>query len=194
MSAPALSAPARRKLGIASQTTSSDDVVRRLFAALTPLHELGEHDSELLTRAAAGHRFIRAMQPFGSKERSLMRIALADLPATEAFVVVAASSYAADTSLQDELGAWDRLLQADRRRIMWFAAILRLAESIAAVCANRATPIHVAWTDEVLYLEIDGVALSVRDTERVLGRAAAIEAATDRRVLFTSSARRRGAA
>jgi hypothetical protein len=134
------------------------------------------------------------MQPFGSNERSLMRIALADLPSTEALVVEVASSYASNAAPQHELGTWDRLRHADRSRILWFAAILRLAESIEAVCAKQATPIHIAWTDEVLYLEIDGIALSAYDIDHVLEGAAALEARTGRKVLFTSSAHRRGAA
>ena len=140
MSAPALETPARCGFGNASRATSSDDAARRLFAKLAPLHELGEHDSELLMRAAAGYRFIRAMQPFGSNERALMRIALADLPDTEALVVEAAASYVADLASPDEFGAWDRLCQADRSRALWFASILQRAEGTEAVFATRTMP------------------------------------------------------
>ena len=191
MYAPALHTPSRRGHGLVRQPTASDNVARRLFAALTPLHGLSDRDSELLRRAAAGHRFVRVMQPFGSNGRSLMRVALADLPATDAFVVEAASSYATDTAFQDELGALERLGQTDRSRIEWFAAILRLAESIEVICGPRSMPIHAAWTDDTLCLEIDGVVLSAHDIEHVLGRADTLQAATGRRVIVTSSARRR---
>jgi hypothetical protein len=132
-------------------------------------------------------------RPFGENERALMRIALSDLPDAEAFSVEAAASYAADRVFEDDGDSWSRLGDDGRRRVLWFAAILRLAENVAAVCGDTGA-IHAAWSDHLLHLEIDGVALSGRDVDRVLGRAAALEAIAGRRVLFTSSVCRRGAA
>jgi hypothetical protein len=134
------------------------------------------------------------MHPFGENERALMRIALADLSTTEAFIVEAAANCVADLAFEDQRGAWSQLSDDDRRRVLWFAAILRLAEGVDAVTRAPLGAIHVAWSDDVLHIEIDGVALSDHDLDRVLGRRAALEATTGRRVIFTSSTRRRGAA
>jgi hypothetical protein len=184
----------RAAFGLASQPDSGGDTAARLFAALAALHRLGDRDEALLVRAGAGHRFIRAMRPFGENERSLMRIALADLSADESFVVEASANCVADLVFEDERGAWSRLSSDDRRRVLWFSAILRLAEGIDAACGRDPGSIHVIWTEEILHLEVDGSAWSEHDIGRVLGRRAALEAISGRRVIFTSSGRRRGAA
>jgi hypothetical protein len=179
---------------MATHPQSSGDTAARLFAALAPLHRLGRQDEALLARAGAGYRFIRAMHPFGDNERSLMRIALADLSFAESLVVEASANCVADLGFEEDRGSWSRLSEDDRRRVLWFSAILRLAESIDAVSRRSVGAIHMAWTDEVLHIEVDGAAWSERDIERVLGRKAALEAITARRVIFTSSRLRRGAA
>jgi hypothetical protein len=184
----------RAAFGLATQPDSGGDTAARLFAALAPLHRLGDRDEALLVRAGAGYRFIRAMHPFGEDERSLMRIALADLGAEESLVVEAAANCVADLVFDDEPGAWGRLSDDDRRRVLWLSAILRLAESIDAVCRRNPGTIHVIWTEEILHVEVDGDAWSEHDVGRVLGRKAALEAVSGRRVIFTSSGRRRGAA
>jgi hypothetical protein len=162
--------------------------------ALARLHGLDDSDGELLGRAAAGHRFMRAMQPFGDHGLALMRIALADLHTPKARIVEASAGYAADLVLEGTRGVWQRLCHPDRRRVMWFAALLRIAEGIDSVGGPPRCAIHAAWADEVLHLEIDGVPLSDRQVEQVLERAAALEAISERRVLLTSSTCRRGAA
>jgi hypothetical protein len=186
--------PARDSFDFSGLSTTTGDTARRLFAALARLHGLDGHDGELLGRAAAGHRFIRAMQPFDDHGLALMRIALADLQTPRARVVEASAGYAADLVLDGTRGAWQRLCRADRHRVMWFAALLRLAEGIDAVGGPPLCAIHAAWTDEVLHLEIDGVPLSENQVKRILERSAALEAITERRVLLTSSTCRRGAA
>jgi hypothetical protein len=77
---------------------------------------------------------------------------------------------------------------------MWFAAVLQLAECIDAVCRAPRGAIHVAWTEDILHLEIDELTLSDNDIDRVLGQATVLEGTTGRRVFMSSSPRRRGAA
>jgi hypothetical protein len=194
MPALALKTSPSAAFGLATQPQSFGDTAARLFAALAPLHRLDGQDEALLARAGAGYRFIRAMHPFGDSERSLMRIALADLSAAESLVVEASANCVADLGFEEERGTWSRLSEDDQRRVLWFSAVLRLAESIDAVCRRNPGAIHMVWTDEVLHIEIDGAAWSEHDIDRVLGRRAALEAISGRRVIFTSSGRRRGAA
>jgi hypothetical protein len=186
--------PARDSFDFAVHSAATGDTARRLFATLSRLHGLDGNDGELLGRAAAGHRFMRAMQPFGDHGLALMRIALSDLQTPKARVVEASAGYAADLVLEGTRGAWQRLCHADRRCVMWFAALLRIAEGIDAVGGPPQGAIHAAWTDDVLHLEIDSVPLSEHQVRQILERAAALEAITERRVLITSSACRRGAA
>jgi len=194
MPAVALKTSPRAAFGLTTQPQSCVDTAGRLFAALAPLHRLGGKDEALLARAGAGYRFIRAMHPFGDNERSLMRIALADLSVAESLVVQACANCVADLGFEEERGTWSQLSDDDQRRVLWFSAVLRLAESIDAVRHRNAGAIHVVWTDEVLHIEIDGAAWSEHDIERVRGRRAALEAISERMVIFTSSGRRRGAA
>jgi hypothetical protein len=186
--------PARDSFDFSGHSAGTGHTARQLFDALAPLHGLDSHDGELLGRAAAGHRFIRAMQPFSDHGLALMRIALADLQTPRARIVEASAGYAADLAIEGTRGAWRRLRHADRHRVMWFAALLRIAEGIDGVVGSPRRAIHAAWIDDVLHLEIDGIPLSERQIERVLERSAALEAVTQRRILLTSSARRRGAA
>ena len=177
-----------------AHSASLADVVARLFTALAPLHRLPASDAALLERAASGLRFIRATRPNAETERVLLRVALSDLDEQSTFVVEASASYAADRALQDDCGAWDRLGRDGRVRILWFAAILRMSESIDAVCGGRTGTIYAAWTETLLHLEVDGCALAQRDIDRVLRRVAALEAISGRRVVLTSSICRWGAA
>jgi hypothetical protein len=194
MCATALETQAKRALSLVDPCTENVDSVTRLFAVLAPLHELHGRDAELLARAAAGHRFIRAWHPFGDTSRALMRNALADLPSADASVVEASAAYVADVAAEFGQDAWSQLRHADRRRVMWFAAILRLAEDIDSMRGASREAIHAAWTDETLHLEIGGVAISDHEVEYALGRTDTLEAISGRRVLFTSWPRRQGAA
>jgi hypothetical protein len=194
MCATALEMQAKRALSLVDPCTENVDSATRLFTVLAPLHELHGRDAELLARAAAGHRFIRAWHPFGDTSRALMRSALADLPSADASVVEASATCAADVAAEYGQDAWSRLLHADRLRVMWFAAILRLAECIDSMCSTSRGAIHAAWTDETLHLEIGGVVLADHEVQRMLGCSTTLEATTGRRVLLTSSPRRRGAA
>jgi hypothetical protein len=171
-----------------------NQTAERTFWALTGLHGLRERDVALVTRATAGYRFIRAMHPFGAHERALMRIAIADLTPADSFIVEAAATCAADLPFEGDDGEWDRASGQDRCRAVWISAILRLSTSLDAVHSSSVGGIHAAWSPEILHIEIDGVALSDHDLERIRGRRAALEAVSGRRVLVTSAARRRGAA
>ena len=194
MCAAALKTQSKRTLSLVAPRTESTDSAMRLFTALAPLHELHGRDAQLLARAAAGHRFIRAWQPFADAGRTLMRSALADLPSTDASVVGAAATIAADVSAGDGQDAWGQLGHVDQRRVMWFAAILRLADGIDSLRGVSEGAIHVAWTHETLHLEVDGFVLADLEAESLRRCSAALEATTGRRVLFSSSPRRQGAA
>lgn len=194
MSTTVATKPALVPFQSAVRSASPKDAASLLFGVLAPLHGLEDRDAALLERAIAGRRFISAMHPFGRRERALMRIALADLCDVEALVVEVSASYVTDLAPEVEKDEWTQLGDHDLRRVMWFVAILRLAERLDAVCRVAADAIHAAWTDEILHLEVDGADLSPQDVERVLDRVAALETITGRRVLFTSSARRWSAA
>jgi hypothetical protein len=177
-----------------ARSASLAEVAGRLFETLAPLHELRARDVALLQRAAAALRFIRVTYHHGGNERSVLRSALEDLPRADADVVEVAADLAADGALLGEWGTWERLNRVARLRALWYAGILRLTEPLDAACNGLPISLHAAWTDELLHLEVDGPPLPEHDVDRVRGRAAALEALTGRRVLFTSSARRRGAA
>lgn len=179
---------------LSSRSVSRSESARPLFTALAPLHRLSGRESVLLERAAAGTRFIAATRPFGVSERELMRLALTDLDQEAACVVEAAATYAADVTFEDGHLVWERIGTEGRRSVMWIVAILRVAEGLDRVCCASSGSIHAAWSLDLLHLEIDGVALSRYDIEQVMSRVAALEAITEKRVVFTSAAQRRGAA
>lgn len=164
------------------------------FDALRGLHGLADRDAELLSRAAAGLRFIQSMEKYTTIERKLFRIALSGLAENDAFVVEAAAYYSADLVAYGDSEAWWRLSPADERRAMWFAAVLRLSDALCVGRPDAPTDAYAAWTDDIVYLEFDG---DVLDRERLAGaraRVAALEALTGRRAVLAASAERRGAA
>jgi hypothetical protein len=179
---------------LATQPDSAGDTAGRLFAALADVHLLKREDAVLLARARAGCRFIRAMHPFGDNERSLMRIALADLSVAESFVVEASANRVAELAFEDEHRAWSRLSDDDKRRVLWFTAILRLAEGMDAVRHGSLGAIRIAGNDETLTLETAGASWSEHDVGQLLGCTTALEAISGRRVVLTSSAPYRGVA
>lgn len=165
-----------------------------LFDRLGPLHCLRLGDRELLVRSAVGLRFIRAMGSYSALEHELFGIALSELADTDAFVVEAAACLAADHPPVGSHGPWSVLGTRDRRRVLWIAAMLRLAD---ALVGERLAPVgdaHVAWTDSILYVEIDGVGACDDALQRGRGRLAALEAVTGRRIVLTSIPQRRGVA
>jgi hypothetical protein len=190
----ALKTSPEAEIGPATRPDSTGDTAGRLFAALADVHLLKREDAVLLTRVGAGCRFIRAMHPFGENERSLMRIALADLSVTELFVVEASASRVAELAFEGERRAWRRLSDDDQRRVLWFAAILRLAEGIDAVRHGSLGSIRIDDNDETLTLEIAGASWSEHDARQLLGCKSALETVSGRRVVLTSSEPCRGAA
>ena len=177
-----------------ARAASLSEVVEELFETLAPLHQLGARNVALLQRAAAALRFIRVTYHHGGNERTVLRSALADLRRADADVVEVAADLAADCTSLDEWGTWKRLDRVARLRALWYAGILRLTEPLDDAGGGLPLSLHAAWTDDLLHLEVDGPQLQERDIDRIRGRAAALEALTGRQILFTSSARRRGAA
>jgi len=169
------------------------DMAALLFDRLGQLHGLSLHDRELLHRAAVGVTFIRTTGSYSTLEHELFGLALSDLPEVDARMIEAVSCLAADrVALQS--GSARGASASERRRELWLAAILRFGDALVAERRAPVGDVYVAWTDAVLYVELDG---SVGDDDASgahVSRAAALEAVSGRRVLLTSSARRREAA
>lgn len=170
------------------------ETVATLFDRLGPLHCMRVSDRELLVRSATGLRFIRAMGAYSTFEHDLFGVALAELHQADACVVEATSCFAADRGLPDPNGLWSALGVEDHRRVLWFAAMLRLADGLVGERRGPVGEIYAAWTDATLYVEIDGVGALDDALDRARSRVAALEAVTGRRLVLTSATRRRGVA
>jgi hypothetical protein len=184
-------------LSSASTSSAASAVVRTatmLFHALQRLHGLPQTDVDLLQRAAAGLCFLRSSQTHSPAEHSLFRIALAELAETDAFVVEAAAWYASDRITAIDHETWKRSGLSAQGRVLWFSAVLRLADALGGYGAARPDDIYAAWTGECLYLESDGESLTDAQIACGQARLAALEAVTGRRVILARTAARRGAA
>lgn len=163
-----------------------------IFTALSELHGLPDDEAELLTRAAAGLRFIQSIGTYTSTDHELFRIALSELDESDALAVEAAACYAAERA--DRID--HKLLRGRTRltglRVLWFAATLRLSDALCSHGSNGPDRVYATWTDDIVYLEFDGA--SDTQVARARGRVAALEASCGRRVVLASSATRRGAA
>jgi hypothetical protein len=171
------------------RTAPLAETAAALFDCLAPLHDLRLEDHELLCRAAIGVGFIRAMGDYSTIEHELFGLALRELAPLEAFVVEAVSCLTVDRVALDPDGWWSRLEADDHGRILWLAAILRLADAVLGETGTPIGGVHAAWTDDMLHIEIDGV--SARDTGSMQCRTAALEVMSGRRLVLTSSERRR---
>ena len=169
------------------------DAAALLFDRLGPLHGLALHDRELLRRAAVGVTFIRTTGSYSTLEHELFGLALGDLRDHDARVVEAVSCLAADC-VALHVGAERAASASEYRRELWLAAMLRFAEALFGQRRAPVGDVYAAWTDTVLYVEIDGLDGSDDLSGVVPTRAAALEAVSGRRLLLTSSARRREAA
>lgn len=175
----------------ASTPSPIETTAALLFDGLGALHGLDPDDRESLSRAAVGLRFIRSMGTYSTIEHELFGLALCELPGCESFVIESAACLAADRIALDPQRQWSRMNGENRRRVMWLAAILRLADALVGDSRRAIEGVYAAWTDETLYVEVDGVAGC--EPEVVQARTAAIEAASGRRLVVTSSATRRSA-
>jgi hypothetical protein len=164
-----------------------------LFRALGALHQLADHDADLLWRATAGLRFIRSTSTFTASDDALFRIALADLDDCDALVVETAARYAADLvpAPRHSFGGGGG---GAERRAMWLTAILRLADAACPAGSAGANGVYATWTDSALYLEFDGRDITPALLGRAAGRVSALEAITGRRIVLANSSARRGAA
>jgi hypothetical protein len=187
-----------RRIGPAARPVATSSASHftsgRIFAALESLHGMSQDQADLLSRASAGLQLIRSMGRYTHVERELFRIALAELSPPDAYVVEAASCFAADLV---PLGLGGRSLptdHADQLRALWFAAVLRIASAICAVGETPPTDAFATWTTELIYIELDGDAVSRRQLDSAMTRVAALEALAGRRVVVASSAARRGVA
>lgn len=178
----------------APSSASLAETALLLFDRLGPLHRLPGDDRGLLVRSAVGLRFIRAMGAYSTLEHELFGLALAELPAADACVVEAAACLAADEIALDGNVPLSAIRSSDRLRALWFAAILRLADALLGERRASVGEVYVAWTHSVLYVEIDGVGGCDEALVRCRSRLSALEAVSGRRVVLTSSARRRGVA
>jgi hypothetical protein len=169
------------------------DTAALLFDRLGRLHHLAPHDCELLRRAAVGVTFIRTSGAYSTLEHELFGLALSDLGKADARMVEAVSCIAADrVALQ--VGSARDVSASQHRRELWLAAVLRLADAIVCGQRHRAGDVYAAWTDDVLYVEVDGPLGNDAGLDAGMSRVAALEAICGRRVLLSSSARRREAA
>ncbi|MDZ4168238.1 MAG: hypothetical protein U1E26_01095 [Coriobacteriia bacterium] len=159
-----------------------------LFEHLAPLHGLDPRHAATAERAAFGLPCIRAFDVWGSCSRVLFYVGLDDNDPEGGIVAEAAAWYACD--LAPDPAMWEMLDSASQARVMWIAAVLRVAEAVVLAARGAVSGVHVAWTDTVLHLEFDGVD-PTRDVARAINHAAALEMVTGRQVLLTSSVRRR---
>jgi hypothetical protein len=178
---------------IAPPPLATADAAVMVFEALGELHGLAQHDAELLRRAVAGLRFIQSMGAYTDLEHELFEVALSELDPRDAFVVEASACYAADTCVATD-PLWRSGSLAEKRRAMWFAAIVRLCDPLCSHGASAPDDVYAAWTADSLYLEFDGSSLCDAQLSRASARVAALEAVTGRTVLLASSTARRGVA
>lgn len=175
-------------------TSAASRAATMLFLALQGLHGLPEPDVDLLQRAAAGLRFLRSSRTHSPAEHSLFRIALAELQETDAFVVEAATWYASDCINAIDHAAWKRNGLLAQRQVLWFSAILRLADALSGHGATGPDDAYAAWTCDCLFIEFDGESLTDAQIACGQARLAALETVTGRRVILARTAARRGAA
>jgi hypothetical protein len=166
----------------------------RIFTSLGPLHALHIDDLELLGRAAAGLRFIRSSGGYSGLVHELFGAALSELGAMDAFVVEAAACHAADFAVLGEPTRPASELGIARRRALWLAAMLRLADGFCVLGGPEAQGVYAAWTEDVLYLEFDEFGVPDGQCQPARARVAALEAVSGRTVCVASSTARRGAA
>jgi len=168
------------------------DMAALLFDRFGQLHGLALHDRELLRRAAVGVTFIRTTGSYSTLEHELFGLALNDLRDVDARMVEAVSCLAADrVALQ--AGSARAVSASEHRRELWLAAMLRFGDALVGECRVPVGDVYAAWTDSVLYIELDGLLGNDDGSDAPLSRAAALEAVSGRRVLLTSSACRREA-
>ena len=165
-----------------------------LFLALGALHQLADHDADLLRRSAAGLRFIRSTSSFTASDDTLFRNALADLSDRDALVVESASRYAADIAPASHRRNIGRQHRDAERRALWLAGILRLADALCPSGSFGAHGVYATWTDSVLFLEFDGRDITPALLNRAAGRVSALEAISGRSAVLANSNSRRGAA
>jgi hypothetical protein len=166
----------------------------RIFTSLRPLHALHIDDLDLLGRAAAGLRFIRSSGGYSGLEHELFGAALSELDVMDAFVVESAACHAADFAVLGEPEGLAAELGVARRRALWLAAILRVADGFCALGGPEAQGVYAVWTGDVLYLEFDEAGAPDGQCQRARTRVAALEAVSGRTVCVASSSARRGAA
>ena len=169
------------------------DIAVLLFDRLAQLHGLALHDRELLRRAAVGVTFIRTTGSYSTLEHELFGLALSDLCDADVRMVEAVSCLAADR-VAIQAGSVRSSSASEHRRELWLAAMLRFGDALIAEYRAPVGDVYAAWTDAVLYVELDGFLGDDDASDRPLSRAAALEAASGRRVLLTASDRRREAA
>jgi hypothetical protein len=177
-----------------STSSATARTATMLFLALRGLHGLPETDVDLLQRTTAGLRFLRSSRTKSSVDDRLFRIALAELAETDAFVVEAAAWYASDRIAAIDHETWKRSGLSAQGRVLWFSAVLRLADALGGCGAARPDDIYAAWTRECLYIEFDGESLTDVQIASGQARLAALEAVTGRRVILARTTARRGAA
>ncbi len=175
-------------------TTSRSTVVEiacSLFDRLRPLHALPPGDRELLERSCS-FRLV-ATDPLSLAGDGVdITEPLAALGCREVAIVEAVTHYAADLLPRSGHSIWRRLDEAERHRVAWLVALLRMAEGLAAEFAGSAENIYATWTDSLLHIEIDGRHVFGEQLTAARRKTAALESVSGRRLLLTSSYRRLG--
>jgi hypothetical protein len=177
-----------------SSSQAAAHTATAIFAALSALHGLPDDEAELLTRAAAGARFIQSIGTYTNTDHELFRIALSELDRSDALTVEAAACYAAERVDRIDHALLSGRTRLTGLRVLWFAAILRLSDALCSHGSSGPDRVYATWTDTVLYVEFDGASMTDAQIARARDRVAALEASSGRRVVLASSAARRGAA
>ena len=183
-----------RQLPAPSSSEMIGTTAHWVLGALREVHGLPESHSELLCRAAAGLRFIRSTASYSRLDHEVFRIALSGLDEPDAFVVEAAACCAADAFEFIDAEGWRRADSRGERRVLWFAAVLGLAEAVCDRSSGPPASVCVTCGDKVLRLEFSADAPLDARLARASSRVVALEALTGRRVLLCSSEFRPGAA
>jgi hypothetical protein len=166
------------------------NIAMPLFGRLAPLHRLQERDGALLVLVANLHECRAHACDSADVDEVILWALIATLPEAEKHVVEATSELLRHMLTYDARVAWERVGDLDRRRILWLAGLLRLGSSIVSEYGDNVEDAYVTWTDTLLHVELDGPRVSEEGLRRVMGHAAALEVASERRVVLTSSCQR----
>ncbi len=166
-------------------------LAEELFVSLAPLHGLSTDDRELLALAVELRDCRHGHLVAGATSAVLLQATMATLPAHDVLVIEAVEDLSKHSLGYDSGIVWSLVPDADRTRILWLTALVRFAEAADARFGSDIEGFYAAWTDTMLHVELDGSRITESGLRAVRARCAALEVASSRQVVLTSSHRRR---